>query len=219
MKTRESFSIINMAEPSANTIIHLNISGVHREISYGVLSRCEYFRSLVSRWADHDAPIHINRLPHVFDHVYGWLIDPEYHYPEEYLSELDFYNIDERPRNITPCLTSLNSQIDAITKRVDYCINVIKNKHSLCKVDLCKNPKYHTADYCLECGKMVFVDREPVIGDIVQSSGRIYIVKSNWVDYLDKQKWCEIDPVETSYGKTSHNVNIAWVKVIKIVLK
>jgi len=149
--------------------------------------------------------------------VYGWLIDPEYHYPEEYLSELDFYNIDERPRNITPCMSSLKTQIDAISKLVDYCINVTKNKHKLCKVDLCKIPKYHTADYCLECGKMVFVDREPVRGDIAQSHGQMCTVLDILFDHYN-QKRCKIVLIDGKHTYPYY-ADIKYLKVIAIVLK
>src|SRR5216117_105115 len=73
--------------------IKLNVGGVHFETTKTTLSQSEYFNNLFdTKWNDHKLEeIFIDRSGVLFEHVLALLINPEYEYPSEHISELRFY--------------------------------------------------------------------------------------------------------------------------------
>lgn len=77
--------------------IKLNIGGKHFETTQDTLTtNSGYFRAMIERWnsnKDENGEIFINRSGSIFKHVLRLMLDPEYNYPNKYISELDFYQI------------------------------------------------------------------------------------------------------------------------------
>lgn len=81
-------------------IIKLNVGGIHFETTKDTLTKSPYFNAMFNgKWSVSEDEIFIDKSGKIFEHVLNLLRDPNYYYPEKYLSELDFYLIN-KPKNI-----------------------------------------------------------------------------------------------------------------------
>lgn len=141
---------------SKRDYITLNVGGQIFKTTRNTLTGSEYLSTL-TKWETSTDEIFIDRSPELFKHVIGVLRNPEYPYPEEHLSELDFYLMDQ-PNNIV-----------RNTSKLEYCHKFIKTKFNLCNEDLCTNEKHPGFDYCEKC-RPLRVDPGPLnINDIVRT--------------------------------------------------
>ena len=83
--------------------IKINVGGTIFETTQDTLKKSTYFNSFLNRWLEKETIPFIDRSPHIFKHVLSLLRDPEYLYPKNYISELDFYGITEKNINDYGC--------------------------------------------------------------------------------------------------------------------
>lgn len=74
----------------ARMLVTLNISGRIFRIPTETLAPSKYISDLIGD----DLEIVINRSPKLFEHVFAYLVDPKYKYPQKYSDELDYYQIE-----------------------------------------------------------------------------------------------------------------------------
>lgn len=80
--------------------VKLNVGGIHYETTKDTLIKSPYFNTMFNgKWTISEE-IFIDRSGKIFEHVLNLLRDPNYCFPEKYLSELDFYLIN-KPKNIS----------------------------------------------------------------------------------------------------------------------
>uniref|UniRef100_A0A6C0C6E4 BTB domain-containing protein n=1 Tax=viral metagenome TaxID=1070528 RepID=A0A6C0C6E4_9ZZZZ len=72
--------------------ITLNVSGKIFKVSRDVLCRSELFNGMLAD-CEIDNEIVISRSAKLFEHIYAYLVDDKYPYPQKYHSELDYYLI------------------------------------------------------------------------------------------------------------------------------
>lgn len=80
-------------------ILTLDVGGKIFKIKKDLLlSKSKYFESLFKDTNIEELSqteiIYVDRSPHIFKHVLAYIRDPTYQYPEKYLSELDYLDID-----------------------------------------------------------------------------------------------------------------------------
>lgn len=73
-------------------IITLDVGGTIFKINQKHLLKSEFFQNLFED-CSYGEPIFIDRCPHIFKHVLGYLRDNTYPYPKRYSFELDFFLI------------------------------------------------------------------------------------------------------------------------------
>ncbi|ARF12672.1 BTB/POZ domain protein [Klosneuvirus KNV1] len=119
--------------------VKLNVGGVHFQTTKDTLIKSPYFSMMLNgKWSIPKDEIFIDRSGKIFEHILNLLRDPTYSYPEKYLSELDFYLM-EQPENMRLCITQTH-------------INDIKyllDKTDKCKEDGCyREVQTKLTDYC-----------------------------------------------------------------------
>jgi hypothetical protein len=74
--------------------VTLDVQGKIFKTNYGTIIKIPYFKDMFESCGPPTETIFIDRPSHIFKHVMGLATDPFYQYPEQYISELDFYNVD-----------------------------------------------------------------------------------------------------------------------------
>ena len=168
-----------MSEIPSERLFNLNAGGSHVEVKYSTLAKCRTLRDFID-FANPlpDSEIIINRNPGAFCSIINWLRDPGYEFPSEYLGEIKYYGIEGLPDHVVGQSKITSDKSINESKKLDYCIEMIKEIGNLCKTDLCKYKRYHQ-DYCISCGKFVEVDRKPIVGDVICHCGSYYKIRKN----------------------------------------
>lgn len=117
------------------TTIKLNIGGTYFETTRDTLSRSEYFNSLFDRWDTSTGnPYFIDRSGELFEHILGYLRNPEYPYPPEHYGELDFYGIKHNYKEylseleyVKASLELFKSELGKSEKRLKTCTNKLSD--------------------------------------------------------------------------------------------
>lgn len=173
--------------------VKLNVGGRIFETTYDTLAPSGYFAARL-KWndtiedsePDSDNEIFVDRSYVIFEHVLGLLRDINYPYPEEHLSELDFYIIDIKPKCI--------EEKTVLLKKVEYAFDAVKHHIGMCDTEFCPNKRYPEFKYCDKCKPIKEFSRrcrDFVVGDIVRcrddtSLGRITAVWNrfeSWVQF------------------------------------
>ena len=97
--------------------IKLNVGGVYFQTTKDTLIKSPYFSMMLNgKWSIPKDEIFIDRSGKIFEHILNLLRDPTYSYPEKYLSELDFYLM-EQPENLRISFTQIR------INDIEYLIN------------------------------------------------------------------------------------------------
>lgn len=145
-------------------MLKVNLRGTIFEIEKDILLKIPYFNNLYKDCENNDI-LYVNRSPYSFDAVINYITDVQYKIPEEYVYDLDFYDIviDEKrvnrlSKSITDILSSqetINSilvnhsnEIQKLNNKTDKIISGIKDVN-LYQINI-KNDKdyYHACHLC-----------------------------------------------------------------------
>ena len=122
------------------TTITLDVGGILFKTTKDTLLFSDYFRSLFSRWKINDV-IFIDRSGVLFEHVLCLLRNPEYPYPKEHTSELDFYGIKH----------NISKSPNEYQQKVDILWNEFRSNNNKCLTLYCDNIKDKQLKYCFVC--------------------------------------------------------------------
>jgi hypothetical protein len=74
------------------TIITLDVGGKLFKINKELLiAKSEYFDNFFKDNKTYEEPLYIDRCPHIFKHILGYIRDTNYPFPEKYQSEYDYF--------------------------------------------------------------------------------------------------------------------------------
>lgn len=120
-------------------IIKLNVGGIHFQTTKDTLIKSPYFSMMLNgKWSIPKDEIFIDRSGKIFEHVLNLLRDPYYSYPEKYLSELEFYLMNQ-PENMRLSFTQIRMND----------IKYLLDKTNKCKEDGCyREVLTKLTDYC-----------------------------------------------------------------------
>jgi len=127
-----------------------------------ILKKSPYFESYFANWdTDKSKKLDIARDPDLFTHVLRLLMDQEYAYPEEFMSELKFWNISPSVIKVSEEKTKLEKMSDtleeiyAIKKYDQYCGGLRLSPK--CITPFCYNMVFTSSgsSYCKFCFKIL----------------------------------------------------------------
>src|SRR5947208_3176974 len=119
-----------MEQNAEDAIVMIDVGGKIFKTTRATLQKSGHFRQHIAQ-LNATTPFFVNRSPKLFEHVLNLLRDSFYIYPEEYVSELDFYDLDIKVEYKANQAT-LTQRIDKITKKLDYCYFSLKLLRKLC---------------------------------------------------------------------------------------
>ena len=121
----EYINNIDILMQSSMSTIKLNVGGQIFETTKETLSFSSYFKALLSNnWKQTDI-IFIDRSAKLFEHILCLLRDPNYIFPNKYVSELDFYGFKANLK-YSEWLEDLEAKIEFLIK--DAKIDIVKCK-------------------------------------------------------------------------------------------
>jgi hypothetical protein len=136
--------------------IKLNVGGQIFETTKETLMFSDYFKSFLTNWS-HDKEIFIDRSPRLFEHVLCLLRDPTYPYPNDYVGELDFYQIKHniiRKDDLEQIIVDMKNEMSKTESRLNIAFAMLKKGHipiNFCSYDHCfklTDLKHGECDYC-----------------------------------------------------------------------
>lgn len=108
----------------SNNLIKLNVRGMIFEIERNVLLSIPYFKHLYETCEDNTIP-YINRSPYSFDAIITYITDLEYKIPEEYVYDLNFYDIVIDKKRINSKFTEITKNVNMVVSNQETINNIL----------------------------------------------------------------------------------------------
>ena len=156
--------------------VRLSVGGVLFETTKDTLSRSTYFNSLFNRWNNNldNKPYFIDRSGKLFEHILGYLRNPEYPYPWKHYAELDFYGI-EYDKKLIDSSNEVERKINIMFIRIKVLCGICQAANCERKVKTNYNIKYKYCDKCAKYGYEKDLNSDIKDGDVVLYNEKLYI--------------------------------------------